>query len=69
MIETYRHFSGMTDSEIIFFKNLACNSLAMFSGRPPEIDCNHHEVGIFKIRINQIASLSDPHKLRGGYFS
>jgi hypothetical protein len=38
-------------------------------GRPPEIDCNHHEDGIFKICIDQIALLSDPHKLKEGYFS
>jgi hypothetical protein len=37
--------------------------------RPPEIDCNHHEDGIFKICIVKIASLSDPHKLKGGNFS
>ena len=34
--------------------------------RPPEIDCNHREDGIFKICIVQIASLSDLHKLKGG---
>jgi hypothetical protein len=38
-------------------------------GRPPEIDCNHHEDGIFKICIVMIASLSDPYKLKGGNFS
>jgi hypothetical protein len=36
---------------------------------PPEIDCNHHEDGIFKICIVKIASLSDPRKLKEGNFS
>jgi hypothetical protein len=33
----------------------------------PEIDCNHAGDGIFKIKIEQIASLSDPHKPEGEF--
>ena len=49
-------------------RSLAGNSLTVISARPPEIDCNHHEIGIFIICIVKIASLSDPHKLKRGNF-